>query len=322
MVAIGAELNRVKLESLDGKLDSSRAIDYDLLIAVLGFEHRCTFVPNYLQGRAREVRVAAFTNRRELSFSANESWFTRRRHRIDDVPEHEFGSWFVESVAMLTHGSERAHICIDISSMSRLRIARCVEALLVRNWGTPEVTVDFLYAPARYSKPGLQGPIVVADPVIPGFAGWAIEPEKPVFALLGLGTEPEKAIGVLDFLDVGAVWLFVPTGIDYRYDRDVSKSNASLFEIVPFPNVVKYSVLRPFETLRVMESLLYGVLPSSRPVLIPLGPKILALDALVCAALHQPNVPVWRVSSAEYQEPRDRFASGSLCGLRVTFVRP
>jgi hypothetical protein len=207
---------------------------------------------------------------------------------------------------------------VDISSFSRFRTAAFVAAVLqIRT--EARIIVDFVYAGALFSEPIDAGPMTSAGPVLPAFAGWSSEPDRPCVAVFGLGYELEKAVGVLEYLEPTHVWAFQPVGHDRRYTKAIALANRTFLESLPASRVVFYNIWRPAELVGRLESLIFGALRSARPMLIPFGPKIFTLSCLLVASLHYPEVPVWRVSPGDAAPPQDRVPNGKVIGLRVDF---
>ena len=128
------------------------------------------------------------------------------------------------------------------------------------------------------------------------FAGWSGDPGRPLGLAMGLGYEPGKAVGGSAYLEPKQAWLFIPTGLDRKYDRAVEKANRHLLEAREPKWSIEYSVTRPIETLAVLDGLAYGQLQEGRVILLPFGPKVFALCCLLVACVHYPEVAVWRVS--------------------------
>src|SRR5207244_3741987 len=144
------------------------------------------------------------------------------------------------------------------------------------------------------------------------------EPERPVAAIVGLGYEPDKAVGAYEFLEAASIWVFQPLSEDARYMRDVERANRTLLKRIPNGQKVTYRVDQPISCFGMLESVVYGMLSGSRPVLLPFGPKIFALCAMLVATIHR-SVPVWRVTAEQQGEPIDREPSSKIVAIRVVF---
>jgi hypothetical protein len=302
---------------------SSRGVDlhtekYDVLIASLGYEQRCTFVPQYLAARSANRWVSAFHDHRTLSFGRNLKWFSSKDFVIEDPPESEYKSWLGSKLQRTFPSSitRPVKVAVDISSMTRRRIAETLSYLVGHTASALEV--DFFYAPAKYTPhSGEEGPVIVRAP-LPGFAGWTTNPGLITTAVLGIGYEAGLAIGMVEHLEPASVWAFVPRGEDDRYDKTVEERNLDFWDLLAPTNVVPYDVARPFRTFVELEGLIHGLRAKSRPILVPLGPKLFTLCSLLVGIVHAPDVSVWRVSADTGRIPVDREASGRLSALRVS----
>jgi hypothetical protein len=203
--------------------------------------------------------------------------------------------------------------------MSRTRLAAVVVEAYNYCSERDSVVVDVLYAPAAFAKPPThEPPVAVSEAAAPEIAGWWSDPGTPAAVIVGLGYEVGKAVGALEYFEPGAAWAFVPSGDDSRYDQEVDKANRTLWSFVPKPGRLPYKVMRPFECLQALESLTNGLTATYRPILVPFGPKIFAVCAVLVGLQHQPDVAVWRISSGELEKPIDRSAAGRVTGLRIS----
>ena len=82
-----------------------------------------------------------------------------------------------------------------------------------------------------------------------------------------------------------------------------------------------YDVDEPTSVYAALETLVYGLLQWSRPILIPFGPKIFSLCCLLIARTYTDDVTVWRVSGETLARPGDREASGKIISLKSAFAR-
>jgi hypothetical protein len=102
-----------------------------------------------------------------------------------------------------------------------------------------------------------------------------------------------------------------------EYTPALHQANQSVVEMIK-GRVVGYDVDQPFDLFTKLESLIAGVGTRSNCILLPFGPKIFALCALLVACLH-PDAAVWRVSGAE--EAVDRVGH-SVYGISAIFPPP
>lgn len=289
----------------------------DCFIGTLGYETRARHFAERTSLRAAKRVAIGFTDRQVLAYGDNKTWYRQSGYEVLEPTEAEFPGL----VRKLLHdlqpsGSDSLSICIDISSLSRARMAAWVNAIVESQGNVPIVT-RFVYSAAKYSPPP---PIVAPNrnvDALPGFVGWS-DPSLPTTAVVGVGYEHNKALGAVEYIDPEKIWAFVPAGHHRSYTRQISMANAALWDRVPAGRRVSYDVKRPFDTFSMLESFANGALRSSNLIILPFGPKVFALVALVTACAHT-DVAVWRVSSGQVGPAVDRLPNGSFYGLQVTF---
>lgn len=293
---------------------------YHACFATIGYEQRARYIAEELRPNALRRIGAAFPERQVLAFRKNYRWFKSAGFEDYFVPESDFEKWsgdMLGEIAKTAQGELR--IALDISSMSRLRLASMIAGLLRLEFNGI-ITVDFMYSLAAYTPPAPEPePIVNAGAVLPFFAGWSNRPELPTLAIVGLGYEPDKAVGAYEYLEASGIWAFVPKSIDPRYDRSVHEANSILLHRIPLAQRIAYRVDQPFHCFTTLESVVYGTLTDGRPVLLPFGPKIFTICALLVASLHR-DVPVWRISSGQLGDAVDQTADGNIMGIRAVFA--
>jgi hypothetical protein len=294
---------------------------FDLLVVCLGYETRSLHIAERYAGAASKKIAIAFQDRQVGRYSYNKAFYISKDFEIIVFDLVEFDKAFREALAQLNSKSVLGtRILIDISSMSRPMIASVVIALTQAS-ERKSLDVVFAYCPAVFTKPSDQRqPVTVSQPVLPEFAGWSNQPDKPVAAIAGLGFEFDQALGAIEFLEPAVAWTFIPFGEDDRYDRAVQRANRELLATLSSEKVVRYDVANPYQCFVELESLTYGLLDNNRPIIIPFGPKIFSLLSFIIAAIHAPEVTVWRVSGEQVGIPDDRVASGNVISLSAFFV--
>jgi len=295
-----------------------RKVEYDAVLVALGTEARSTHLAKQLRSRPKGRFCFAFPTPHLGSFDRNRAWLEGHDFTIGGGGADRYRAWVRESLSGVNSQQSELRLAIDVSSITRRMMAELIleiTHLSIRR----RVVADFWYCPAIFERPQLGSPpIEVSGPALPEFAGWSIDPERTLAVLVGLGYEPNLALGTLEYLEPGRVWAFVPRGEDSRYDRAVVKSNSDLLAQLSPDRIVSYAVGEPWQTSMMVDSLVDGLLPQFRVVLVPFGPKVFALCCSLVAAIYQPAVTLWRTSTATFQVPPDRHASGKVYGLRVT----
>lgn len=301
--------------------DSNLTVDSDVFIAACGYEGRARAAAQKFHSTAKRKLAIGFTSQRELEYAANREWFESSGFHVVEVGDDAFREVINQYFLEFAPEGGVMSVEVDISCFNRLRLAHLVDAL--RSISKAEVKVVFRYSIAEYTPPSEDSaPAVTVEPVIPQFAGWTTRPDRPPAAIVGLGYEPNKAIGIVDHLEINnATWAFYPLGPIPEYYQSVLEANQSLLNIIQADGRCQpYDLDEPAQLFQEMNSLVETLKPHFNAVLIPFGPKLFALVALLAASLHD-DVGVWRVSSGLLESPVRRQASGHIVSFSVVFRR-
>jgi hypothetical protein len=292
---------------------------YDCYLAALGYERRCRQVSEFHRPQANALVASAFPDRKQFSYSENREWFLAAGYRVEEVVDENFPDWFLGILNNSRRiGASCYRLAIDISSLTRLRIATILDVLRGLGWGIV-VEVDFIYNLAEFSPPPKNiSPNVHVGPVCSSFAGWSKEPEQPPIAVLGLGYEESRALGALEHIQAGDYWVFKPQSDIGEYNRAMLEANSTLLESTPADRLFTYTVESPFDCFATLELLLSRLRSVGSPTLFPFGPKIFSLCGMLVACLYE-EVAVWRVSGGVLEQAANRFPTESFCGLKVLF---
>lgn len=294
---------------------------FDLLITCLGYETRARHIAERFASLCAKKLALAFRHRLVAGYKKNLEFYQSHDFELLPFESLAFGKSLRDIIDESIPGSRnRARLLIDISSMSRPMIANLVVVLgEIRSVNGIDVT--FTYCPAVFTgAPDVKQPVVVSQPVVPELAGWSIEPERSVAAVVGLGFEFDQALGAIEYLEPAAAWAFIPYGEDSRFDRALFEANKDLITGLRSDQIVKFDVKDPYKCFVELEALTYGLLDNMRPIIVPFGPKLFALLAFLVGVIHSPNVAVWRVSGDQIVAPEDRVASGRIVTLSTVFL--
>jgi hypothetical protein len=291
---------------------------YDLFLAVVGYELRARFIAEHIRITATERIAIGFKAGRLFNYEENARWYDSANFAVYHLNDTEFDQLVTERLLRLLdrkRSGEKVRICVDISSLTRVRMAMLVR-LFAEATLSDKLEVHFLYSLAAFSPPPSSTvPNRHVGPVLASFSGWWTAPERPVAAAVGLGYEENKALGAVEHVQASSIWTFEPVSPITEYSPALDKANSTLLNLVPLANKFHYRVDRPFDIFVALESFTFGITRDHNLVLLPFGPKVFALCALLVGILH-PEVAVWRVSGAE--EPTDRQSSGQIYGLGMT----
>lgn len=300
-------------------LDRTVGDEYDLFVCALGYESRSRFIAESQSVKARRRIAMGFPIQQVLHYRDNSRWFDGAGFQIPVLYDHEVKAYFEQACKSLVRDQHPLRVCCDISSMSRYRIAVLVDSLRCLK-SQNAVCADFVYASATFTAaPQLLFANSHVGPVLPSFAGWTAEPELPVSAIVGLGYEPDKALGAVEHLQASEVWTFEPVSMVTEFTGALYDANRTLLGFVPQTHRLQYRLERPYTLFQTLHALIGSCLRSSNPVILPFGPKLFSLISLLVASSYT-DAAVWRVSASVHEVPIDRPASGFITGLAAEFL--
>lgn len=305
-------LDNVSVESDD---------EYDLFIASCGYESRATAIARNVSSRAKRKLAPGFETNRELRYEDNQRWFRGNGVETDDVGDARFRAIVDAELRGLGSGRACPTFCVDVSCMNRLRLAHVVDA--IREAPLATIEVSFFYSIAEFDPPSTElVPTVVIDPVTPQFSGWTLNPDYPPAVVLGLGYETNKALGVVEHLEVDtAAWAFLPVSPITEYLEWVSEANKDLLALTHANGrTIYYDLMDPVSSFHQLSSLVSGLVSSFNPIVVPFGPKMFSILSLLVATQFE-QVGLWRVSSTPLTPAIDRRPSRYSVGIRVMFRR-
>ena len=299
----------------------ARKGEYDLMIVTCGYEARATFVHGQFAGRADRLTVLDYHCEGMNSYDVNRTRLRAAQGSIwIDLVNHGSAEVIAETIKQQLAGLETdapARVFVDVSSCSRRVLANVFLALAAPHGR--RVILTCAYAISKfYPPPEGELPASISEPVIGDLSGWSDDLSKPPCAIIGLGFEPGRALGSIDYLEVPEVRLFLPEGPDPRFEQAVMVANRLLTDEIGQP--LRYDVTDPEDTYQKLASLVFGLLPRFRPIIIPLGPKIFAALAMLLALRLLPQICIWRTSVGSGEEVSDHGASGDV--VAFTYEMP
>jgi hypothetical protein len=306
------------------RLEEGHLGHLDLLIGGLGWELRSRRVPEALRDQTTRVLLLDLDSAGQGDYDSNVAYAEDQGIDHPDIEPKQLTGWLVDRVSEIENAdSEAPKVAIDVSSLSRDRIAYLIQGIQrleerPAEDAKPSAIVDFLYTPAIPPK-NTPGPehIEILGPVTPRFAGFVAEPNSPVIAFVGLGIEEDRAIGALEYIEPAQVAVFVPYGEDAEFDEKVRDANTLIWnQVMPEKDTIRYRVDDPFWLYTTLEERVFNASAEGRPILVPLGPKIFAACCLLVASQHR-RAGVWRVSPGNYGSGETVDSAGKLVGLRI-----
>lgn len=293
---------------------------YDIALVALGFEQRSSHLANSLLVQPKTRIAVPFSTDRIHSYADNLKKLVALGYTIEEVEDADFVTWWISllEASSRTSSAGTLKICIDISSLTRRRLAFIIEGLSRANVECTLV-VDFSYTVAEFSPPPpASESATICGPVSSYLAGWPDDPDKPVAAIIGLGYEYEKAIGALEYLEPTTRILVKPISKDERFDEEVDKANSEILSSGR-REVFSYPISSPTQCIELLDALSFRLRNDHRVVAIPFGPKMFALCSMLIACRYYPEIGIWRISADSERDARDQRASDQTVGLQVRF---
>jgi len=286
--------------------------DFDIAIVALGYEPRCRWVWKTARPTAKYKIGLEFGFLKEGGYAENRQYLANENFEFLTGVGHDAVGAITEyfSKMNLAEGVP-VRVLLDISSMSREMIANALLGLNHALCGRA-ISVSAAYAPSQFESASKLAPIARSQPITRALSGWSSRPEQPLGLIVGLGCEKGLALGALQFLEPDKAWLFVPIGIDEKFDISLGEANEGIegiFDATRFG----YHITQPSVLRAKFEALLNSVDGDYRTICIPFGPKIFTwacLSTLVFKQLHE--VGVWAFSSSEQGHAIGREAEGPI----------
>ncbi len=208
-------------------------------------------------------------------------------------------------------------VVADISSMNRSRIASLVLACSSRN--LPHgCDLDLLYFPSTFaSHKHAYEPLEIFGPVHETLAGWPSDPDFPLALIVGLGTEPRRADGIVETIEPAILSLFEPFGDEPDYSADIQRENRRVLEVGGEPT--PYAIRDPQQTFSALLTSVERLSERARVIIVPLGPKVFCALAVGVALALGPEVGVWKASAGRGVQSVNVTAAGSPVIARLSF---
>jgi hypothetical protein len=295
----------------DGPADFTR--QYDVVVASCGYERRSTYLARSgLEGSRKLALVYGGPRTRVTEDNL-------RLLRCHGWEVHEYSS-AGGTLSQCRAGCHR--ICVDISSMPRHVLADIVQWM----WcllQADDVEVDFMYAPGEFKSSKLaaqQDEVLTAGPVSAFFRGDVRSPTFPIGLMVGLGLEPHRGLGLIEFLEPARIWALSGIGCDPRFDETLLGLQRELPSVDTDIVLMNYDVLSLGSLFVAIENVVFSKSHDMRMILAPSGPKILSLACLLVSASTDSYRPaVWRVGAGAEGTGVDVVESGEVALGRVSF---
>tara|TARA_R110002049_G_scaffold40727_4_gene123660 strand:+ start:489 stop:1397 length:909 start_codon:yes stop_codon:yes gene_type:complete len=286
----------------------NEGIKFDLSIVGLGYEQRSTHVFQSENALQESCLVLGYTYHTDkFDYQKNKKYFDGClvKEVEDDDVEAEVLSFIEEK----NHGGGKVNLLLDITVLSRHRLAvviwNCLQKLPKGSILRVAYTLSDFVPP-----PEVTPPVKEIGPIISHLEGMPSNVGLPTSLVVSLGYEENKALGASNYIDANEVVAFIPSGNVLKFNEEVVKSNKNFLRSVSERNRFTYDLHSPYKTYAELKSVVLSLMRESRPIILPLGPKIIAALSVVLGVELYPMLPVWRLSSKGAEEPVNRKASG------------
>ncbi len=283
--------------------------EFDLAIYGLGFESRSvTAFRKYLSLSEKNIVLGYHVNTDKFSYQKNLQEFEIANSSIYEPDDNEVVKILADELSMSSSVGP-LKVLIDITVMSRHRLALAL-CLLIDSLPQGSI-ISVVYSLSEFiSPPEDTTPIKKVCEIVPNLSGTLGDLSLPTAVVIGLGYEKNKALGVSNLLDAGFTYIFIPESPIEEFKNAVLENNKELLLTASSENLFYYDVSSPYTTYLALRSLILTIREHSRPLLVPLGPKILSSLSVILGKELHPELPVWRVSSDHTELPVDRPPSG------------
>ncbi|MBN57552.1 hypothetical protein [Thalassolituus sp. UBA3500] len=289
---------------------------YDLAIFGLGYESRSIFAKAKGVDADRSISIGYKTNTDVLSYQSNKIFFENHGCDVFELHDDEIFELVQSKLSEVCKSNiDGASIYFDITVFTRSRIASVLGCLLNSRSLLANITID--YVPSRFVDPPIGiTPVKNVCAINERYDGVLGDLNKPVALILPLGYEKSKALGLVNYIDAGRNFVFLPKSSEEKFFDEVLNNNSEILVDTDSTDIFHYDVADPYSFYVDLKTLVLNSLSIYRPLLVPLGPKIACAISVIIGEELYPDVPVWKVSSNHSEKPVERAAVGS----RISFT--
>lgn len=296
---------------------------FDLGIVYVGRDERSVANLQALEGRCRFSLAIFIPSVHNLDSTDSSAVEVRVRGLVP--PHVPLVNWSTlpstgrtEVIRKAFGSNESPRIFLDVSAFPRTTLSCLMDAFreLAAEGTCLNLTLGYRLAQFTPPRNDPAPPNRRVAPVGASFAGWPRRPGLPVHLIVGLGYERDKAQGAVEYLQPSFLSLFSPQSPIEEFAEQVAHRNRLLLENTPSEQVFTYEVLEPAVQFAQLSSMLGALVGSTKPVLLPFGPKIFFAVCLLMSLAYQ-EVSVWHVSGEELEESAALLPSEHMAFLHV-----
>jgi len=291
--------------------------NFEIGIFGLGYESRSISCFSQVKDRCRMKLALAYNYWCDKAdYKINKEEFESNDCRVIEVDENAIRKDLELNLAQIIQ-EIKGKVFVDISVMTRHRLSELLWFLFENM--ISESSIIIAYSIADFVEPPTQNyPVKFFGSIIDSFQPLTGRLNLHPIVVIGLGYEKDKALGAIGHLDPENVIFLIPSNEkEQNYKERLDENNKLLFDNYPKSKSLTYDVLKPYSTYFELKSLILRLKKEHRILLIPLGPKILAVISLIIAWEFSPEINVWRVSSEQLEKPLNRKSSGEYIYIKI-----
>src|SRR5579863_1505299 len=114
---------------------------YDMAIATVGYEQRARYAFQALRPTARIKLACGFESQQVFEYRPNCEWFESEGFRTEHKTDKDYKAWLNSVLGELSPDGQRANVLVDISSVTRVRLAHILVTL--REFSSIPLSVNF-----------------------------------------------------------------------------------------------------------------------------------------------------------------------------------
>jgi len=295
--------------------DNISTIFPDVFICSSGYESRASNIATLIECSKVKYKFAiCFTDQTGNKVrKENDKIFWEKDFVMLDNDKDDQGNIkeIIKKIVELTsEGSVK--VLVDYSSMSRTWIASLINC---SHHNIANIEYFFAYSCAVYNNPVRKSPSISFDP-IPGFNNLSI-PDKPTALIIGLGNEPERAAGLIEYFDAREVYLFHTDNDEYL--KSIESANENLLKQVDANHIIAYPLLDLEYTFSILSNLCLNLSDDYRIIIAPLGPKPFSVMSLI-VAMNISNIDIWRISGENNAHLENRVSTNDVLLFKLRDV--
>lgn len=286
-------------------------LEYDLAFFGIGYEERARFVAENITKPKKSFSIGYKKNDKIFHYKKNLIFFEKINSSIVSFDDDNLDE-DIDKLIKDIDFTVPVNVLIDITVMSRSRLSILISKISNNLIKGSKLTIKYSissFIPAPTEVP----PVRKIGEISKDFIGEIGDLSLPVSLILGLGYEKDKALGVYHYLDTNQAYCFLPKSPIKKFDDSIIENNYELLNLIDDEKKIHYSVSHPYSTFLDIKSLVIALKKQSRPLLVPLGPKIFAAMCSIIGS--EFNLPVWRVASNHQEKPINRPPSGEVVTL-------